>query len=65
LKRHMAVSGVTWLHGVEGSGMAGPSDTLGSPWPLLAIRPWAISLLFLPPRHYGLKCLLFKEKMNY
>jgi hypothetical protein len=24
---------------VKGSGMAGPSDTLGSPWPPLAIRP--------------------------
>jgi hypothetical protein len=25
--------------GIEGSGMAGPGETLGSPWPPLAIRP--------------------------
>jgi hypothetical protein len=33
----VAVSGVACSQGVEGSGMAGPSDTLG-PWPPLAIR---------------------------
>jgi hypothetical protein len=27
------------LKGVEGSGMAGLAETLGSPWPPLAIRP--------------------------
>jgi hypothetical protein len=27
--------------GVEGLGMAGPSDTLGSPWPPLAARLWS------------------------
>jgi hypothetical protein len=33
------VSGMARQQGVEGSGMAGPGDTLGSPWPPLAIRP--------------------------
>jgi hypothetical protein len=27
------------LQGVEGLGMAGLGDTLGSPWPSLAVRP--------------------------
>jgi hypothetical protein len=35
-----AVLGVAHLQGVEGSGMAGPSETLGSSWPPLATRPW-------------------------
>jgi hypothetical protein len=34
------VSGVTPAQGVEGSGMPGPNETLESPWPPLAIRPW-------------------------
>ena len=46
-----AVSGVAHLQGVEGSGMAGPGETLGSPWPPLALHPCslgdAISLFFL------------------
>jgi hypothetical protein len=33
------VLGVARLQGVEVLGMAEPSDTLGSPWPPLAIRP--------------------------
>jgi hypothetical protein len=36
--------------GIEGLGIAGPSDTLGSPWPLLAVRlsclPFCLSCLF-------------------
>jgi hypothetical protein len=38
-----AVSGVARPQGIEGSSMAGPGETLGSPWPPLAIRPclWA------------------------
>jgi hypothetical protein len=35
-----AVSGVAHLQEVKGSGMAGPGETLGSPWPPLAIRLW-------------------------
>jgi hypothetical protein len=34
-----AVSRVACPQGVEDLGMAGPSDTSGSPWPPLAIRP--------------------------
>jgi hypothetical protein len=37
---HKAVSGVACPQGVEGSGMAGPGETLGSPWPPIAIRLW-------------------------
>jgi hypothetical protein len=33
-----AVSGVAWPQGIEGSGMAGPGETLGSPWIPLAIQ---------------------------
>jgi hypothetical protein len=33
-----AVSAVARPQGIEGSGMAGPGKTLGSPWPPLAIR---------------------------
>jgi hypothetical protein len=36
---HKAVSGVARLRVIEGSGMAGPGETLGSPWPSLAIHP--------------------------
>jgi hypothetical protein len=36
-----AVSGVAHPQGVEGLGMVGFSDTLGSPWPPLAILPCA------------------------
>jgi hypothetical protein len=35
-----AVLGMTCPQGIEGSGMAGLSDTLGTPWPSLALRPW-------------------------
>jgi hypothetical protein len=35
-----AVSGVARLQGVEGLGMAGLGETLGSPWIPLAIRAW-------------------------
>jgi hypothetical protein len=34
------VSGVACPQGVDRSGRMGPSDTLGSPLPSLAIRPW-------------------------
>jgi hypothetical protein len=34
-----AVLGVACPQGVEGSGMAVPGKTLGSPWPAFAIRP--------------------------
>jgi hypothetical protein len=34
-----AVLGVVRLQGIEGYGMAGPVETLGSPWPSRAIRP--------------------------
>jgi len=33
------ISGVARPHSVEGLGMAGPRETLGTPWPPLAIRP--------------------------
>jgi hypothetical protein len=33
-----AVSGLACPQGMEGLGMAGPSDILGSQWPPLAIR---------------------------
>jgi hypothetical protein len=39
-----AVSGVARLQGVEGWGMAGPGETLGSPWPPLVIRSEASRL---------------------
>jgi hypothetical protein len=38
-KGHKAVLGVVHPQGIEPLGMAGPSDTLGSPWPLFAIHP--------------------------
>jgi hypothetical protein len=34
-----AVWGVAHPQGVEGSGIARPGETLGSPWILLALRP--------------------------
>jgi hypothetical protein len=34
-----SIAGVACLEGVEGSGMAGPDETLGIPFPPLAIRP--------------------------
>jgi hypothetical protein len=34
-----AISGAAHPQGLEGSGMAGPDETLESPWPPLAIRP--------------------------
>jgi hypothetical protein len=36
---HEAVSAMACLYGVEGSGMAGPGETLGTSWPPLPIRP--------------------------
>jgi hypothetical protein len=39
-KGRKAVSWVACPQGVEGSGMAGPGETLESPWPPLAILPW-------------------------
>jgi hypothetical protein len=41
---HIGVSGVAHPQGVERLGMAGPSDTLGNPWPPLAIHPCLSSL---------------------
>jgi hypothetical protein len=35
-----AVSGVSSPQGVERLSMAGPGETLGSPWIPLPIRPW-------------------------
>jgi hypothetical protein len=35
---HKAVLGVACPQGVEGSGRAGPGETLGSPWTPIAIR---------------------------
>jgi hypothetical protein len=37
-------SGVAGLQGVEGLGMSGLGETLGSPWPALAICPWQPAL---------------------
>jgi hypothetical protein len=37
---HKAISGVAHPQGVEGLGMAGPGETLRSPWLPLAICPW-------------------------
>jgi hypothetical protein len=34
----VVISGVARPQGIEGLGMADPSDALGSPWPPLAIR---------------------------
>jgi hypothetical protein len=50
-----AVSRVVHPQGVEGLGMAGPSDTLGSPWPLLAHTPYPmpIPLALTPYAHEG------------
>ena len=42
-----AVLGVARLKGVERSGRVGLSDTLGNPWPPLAIRPCLPSSLFI------------------
>jgi hypothetical protein len=33
-----AILAVARLQGVEGSGMAGPGETSGSPWPHIAMR---------------------------
>jgi hypothetical protein len=41
-----AVLGVAHPHGVEGLGMAGPSETLESPWRPLPIRPWNKTWLY-------------------
>jgi hypothetical protein len=38
--RHEAVPGMACPQGIEGSGMAGPGETLGSPLLPLAIRLW-------------------------
>jgi hypothetical protein len=35
-------SGVARLQGVEGLGMVDPCETLGSPLPPLAMRPWKV-----------------------
>jgi hypothetical protein len=44
LNGHKAVSGVAVCpHGIEGSGMAGPGESLGSPWPPLAIHSCSTS----------------------
>jgi hypothetical protein len=43
----MAVSGVVCQQGVEGYDMAVPGETLGSPWPPLAIRPWNFAFTFI------------------
>jgi hypothetical protein len=37
--RHGRMARVACPQGIEGLGMAGPGETLGSPWPTLAIRP--------------------------
>jgi hypothetical protein len=37
---HEAVSGMARPQSVEGSGMAGPGETLGSPLIPLAVRAW-------------------------
>jgi hypothetical protein len=46
-------------------GIEGPSDTLGSPWPSIAIRPWIVVFLlsekkiWLPPGiEMGKECVL-------
>jgi hypothetical protein len=46
---HKAVSGVAHPQDVEGSGMAGLDDTLGSPWPPLVTCLWlaCFPLVFL------------------
>jgi hypothetical protein len=36
-----AVTTMVRLQGIEGLGMAGPGEALGSLWPPLAIRPWS------------------------
>jgi hypothetical protein len=41
-----AISGVACPQGIDGLGMANPGETLGSPWPPLAIRP-SLSLVCL------------------
>jgi hypothetical protein len=46
-----AVSVMAHLRGIEGSGMVGPSDTSGSPWPPLAICPCRVIDLNLLHRH--------------
>jgi hypothetical protein len=40
-----AVLGVACLPGAEGLGRVGPSDTLWSPWPPLAVRLWSLAAL--------------------
>jgi hypothetical protein len=46
-RRGKAVSGVARPQGVEGQFMAGPGETVGSPWPPLAILPclWSAKCL--------------------
>jgi hypothetical protein len=50
LKRPQAVSKVACSQGVEGSGMAGPINTSGNPWPHLAIRPKSSTFRLSPHR---------------
>jgi hypothetical protein len=44
---HKAVSGVARPQGAKGSGMAGPSETLGSPW--IPLRPDGLPKVSLQP----------------
>jgi hypothetical protein len=51
-----ADSGVARLQGVEGSGMAGPVETLGSSWMPLAIRAcnlWSSCYPLVYPKPHG------------
>jgi hypothetical protein len=49
LNSRKAVSGVAKLQSVEGYGMAGPNNTLGSPWPPLAIHDTPMGPYYLRP----------------
>jgi hypothetical protein len=57
--------------GVEGSGIPGPGETLGSPWPPLAIRPWAVPRVSLELdlngyrlQHYRVFMIIVVKKKN-
>jgi hypothetical protein len=68
-----AVSGVAHPKGIEGSAMAGLSDTLGSPWPPLAIRLWWNSIHLIASRRicdamnsdWPFLCPLLRKMVNF
>jgi hypothetical protein len=53
--RHCSVGGPPLKRNVEGYGMMGPGEKLGSPWPLLAIRSFLDMQGVINPGQYGFR----------